>query len=101
YLEPSTPAAAHADGYAVGDAIDLTVHETRPAPTRRYFFQFAQRGIRDPTVQRSPRLQTRFQDWAVPNVVISGVHFTGTRYIEIGEYGASFRNADRAVDVGL
>jgi hypothetical protein len=101
YLEPSTPAAAHADGYAVGDAIDLTVHETRPSSTGRYLFQFAQRGIRDATVQRSPRLQARFQDWAVPNVVISGVHFTGTRYIEIGEYGASFRNADRAVDVGL
>ena len=101
YLEPSSPAAAHADGYAVGDAIDLTVHETRPSSTGRYLFQFAQRGIRDATVQRSPRLQTRFRDWAVPNVVISGVHFTGTRYVEIGEYAASFRSTDRAVDVGL
>ncbi len=101
FLEPTTPAAEPPDGYAVGDRIDLTLRETRSVSTGRYLFEIAQRGLREATVQRSPRLVTRFEQWAIPNVSISAVHFTGKRYVQAEEYHPFFRASDRAIDVTL
>jgi hypothetical protein len=100
-LVPTTPAAEPSDGYAIGDRIDLTVRETRPVSAGWYLFEVAQRGLREATIQRSPRLVTRFESWAVPNVAINAVHFTGTRYVQSEEYHPSFRASERAVEVGL
>jgi alpha-2-macroglobulin len=100
-LEATSPAVEHPDGYAIDDTIDLTLRETRPVSTGRYLFHFAQRGLREATVQSSPRLQTKFRSWAMPNVVISGVHFTGSRYVESDQYYAAFRSSDRVVQVAL
>ncbi len=100
-LAPTSSAVARPDGYAIGDRIDLTVTENRRARGGRYLFELAQRGLREATVQGSPRLVTTFERWAVPNVVIAAVHFTGTRYILSDEYYASFRATDREVDVTL
>jgi hypothetical protein len=101
YLEPTSKAVERPEGYAIGEAIDLKFSETRPVSGGRYLFHFAQRGLRDATVQRSPRLQTQFRAWAMPNMVINGVHFTGSRYVDAAEYPVAFRAADRAIDVGL
>ena len=101
FLEPTTPSAERPDGYAVGDRIDLTLHETRSVSTGRYLFEIAQRGLREATVQRSPRLVTRFERWAIPNVSISAVHFTGKRYVQSEEYNPFFRASARALDVTL
>jgi alpha-2-macroglobulin len=101
YLEPTSKAAERPEGYAIGEAIDLTFRENRPVSGGRYLFHFAQRGLRDATVQSSPRLQTQFRAWAMPNMVINGVHFTGSRYVEGVEHPVAFRAADRAIDIGL
>jgi hypothetical protein len=101
YLEPTTPSAERPLGYGIGDPIDLTFRETRPSSTGRYLFQFAQRGLRDARVQSSPHLLTQFRSWALPNLTISAVHFTGTRYVLADEFGVPFRAADRALTVGL
>ena len=100
-LAPTSSSVARPDGYAIGDRIDLTVTENRRTRGGRYLFEFAQRGLREATVQSSPRLVTTFERWAVPNVVIAAVHFTGTRYVQSDEYYASFRASDREVDVAL
>lgn len=101
YLRPTSASVDHPDGYAIGDRIDLTVRETRPVATGRYLFEVAQRGLREATVQGSPRLLKRFEQSAIPNVVINAVHFTGTRYIQTDEYFATFRASERTVDVAL
>jgi hypothetical protein len=101
YLEPTTPGAERPLGYAIGDPIDLTFREIRPVASGRYLFQFAQRGLRDASIQSSPHLLTQFRSWAVPNLTISAVHFTGKRYVLADVYGVPFRAADRALTVGL
>ncbi len=101
-LTPTDPSADHPDGYGVGDRIDLTMRDPRRGRAGgRYLFQLAQRGLREAIVQSSPRLVERFESWAVPNVQITAVRFTGTAYIEAGGYEAWFRSDDRAVDVAL
>ncbi len=90
------------EGYSVGSPIDLTLRDpAHPADTTsRYLFHLTQQGLRDVVVQGSPRFVGAFQSWAVPNVFVTAVRFTGTGFTTAG-YSASFRTADRSIDVQL
>ncbi len=102
FLAPTDPSSDHPDGYGIGDRIDLTMRERQTARSgSRYLFHFAQRGLREAIVQSSPRLVERFEAWAVPNVQITAVRFTGSAYVDAGGYEASFRSGDRSVDIAL
>ncbi|HEY7735205.1 MAG TPA: Ig-like domain-containing protein, partial [Candidatus Limnocylindrales bacterium] len=101
-LELTDPTADDSQGYGVGDRIDLTLRDGRPARAAdRYLFFVAQRGLRTATVQRSPRYLSTFAPWAPPSFAITGVRFNGASYVEGGEYGPWFRAADRSVEVSL
>jgi hypothetical protein len=93
------------DGFGIGDPIDLTMSApaATPAAARagQYLFFVAQRGLRDATVQSSARYVTTFESWAAPNVDIGAVKFTGTGYVDGGQFRADFRQAERRLDVDL
>lgn len=92
-----------ADGYGVGERIDLTMRD-RDHPTdadSRYLFHVDQRGLRTAVVQSSPRFVGTLEPWAVPNVYVTGVRFTGTSYVTPESYNAAFRYEDRRIDVRL
>ena len=97
------PTGAGTGDYDVGDRIDLTMRDlTHPADDHsRYLFQVAQRGLRDWTVQSSPRFEFTFDPTDVPNVSITGVRFTGTGYVVADTYEASFRSELRRIDIDL
>ena len=89
-------------GYSVGTPVDLTLRDpAHPADkTSRYLFHLTQLGLRDVVVQRSPRYVGAFESWAVPNMLVTGVRFTGSAYTS-ATYSASFRTQDRRIDVQL
>ena len=89
--------------YAVGDRIDLTMRDdAHPADDHsRYLFHVARLGLRDWTVQASPRFESTFDPDDVPNVSITGVRFTGTGYVVADTYEASFRSELRRIDTDL
>ena len=76
-----TTGVAPADGYSVGSPIDLTLRDPAHPDDRasRYLFHLTQLGLRDVVVQRSPRYVGSFESWAVPNVLVTAVRFTGKR----------------------
>lgn len=93
------------DGFGVGDRIDLTMSDPGKNPAAagsgKYLFFVAQRGLRDVTIQSSPRFVTTFASWAPPNVEIGAVRFTGATYVVGGMFSAGFRETDRRLDVDL
>ena len=94
------PTATENRSYGIGDKVDVTMSGTGIAGGGRYLFYMAHEGIRSATIQASPRFITPFASWAVPNVDISAVRFTG-RGFTAAVYDASFRLADRRLDVRL
>ena len=91
--------------FGVGERIDLTMSDpdTKQAAGdgSRYLFFTAQRGIREATVQASPRFVTTFGRWAVPNMEVGAVRFTGSGYVGTVQYVAQFRTTDRRLKVDL
>ena len=60
----------------------------------------AQGGIRDTTVQSSPRFVTTFKAWAIPDMQVDAVRFTGNGYVGTVATDIAFRQADRATPGG-
>lgn len=104
-LRPTHPAAVGSDTFGIGDRVDLTMSDpdTKQATgdATRYLFFVAQRGLREATVQSSPRFVTTFQRWAAPNMDIGAVRFTGHAYVGTLRFGAQFRASDRRLQVDL
>ena len=91
--------------FRIGDRVDVTMTDgiikQATGDGTRYLFFTAQRGVRAATVQSSPRFATTFERWAAPNMEIGAVRFTGDAYIGAVQYSATFRSADRRLDVDL
>ena len=100
-LLPTDPADGFEHEYTVGEPIDLTF---RAAPPDRrdgsFLFIEAQRGVRSAVVQSSARYRAPFEAADAPDVDIYGVRFDGSGYEAVG-YSASFRIADRSLDVAV
>ena len=91
------------DEYALGEAIDLTMTDpTAPASdTDRYLFLSAQRGLREAVIQSSARYRATIEPWIAPNGYVTGVRFTGDRYVVSPNYTPQLRTSDRALRVDL
>ena len=89
--------------YSLGDDIDLTMTDpSAPASgADRYLFLSAQRGLRDSVIQSSPRYRAAAGSWVAPVGYITGVRFTGDRFVVSPTYQASFQTTDRALRVDL
>jgi hypothetical protein len=104
-LRPTTAGGNGTERFGVGDRVDLTMNDpgTKQAASdgTRYLFFTAQRGLRQATVQSSPRFITTFERWAAPNMDVGAVRFTGHGYLRAPHYAAQFRSADRRLQVEL
>ena len=90
--------------FGVGQAIDLTLSDPQrgsTGATDRYLFYTAQRGLRDHAVQEGPRYRTTFGAAAAPDIEITGVRFTGSRYSVDSTFYANLRTSDRALTVSI
>ncbi len=90
--------------FGIGDTIDVTMHEpdtTSGVDADPHLFYSAQLGLRDASVQASPRYATPFPAWGAPGILIGAVRFTGSGYVEGGAFGADFRATDRAITLDL
>ena len=74
--------------FGVGERVDLTITDPDLKQARgdgtRYLFFTAQQGLHDATVQSTPRFVTTFKRWAVPNMEVGSVRFTGHGYVAAG-----------------
>ncbi len=104
-LDLSSPAPDERTEFGIGERIDVRMTDPGTAQTAtdgtRYLFFTAQRGIRDTTIQTSRRHQMAFPAWGAPNLSIGAVRFTGTGYVGTAWFTATFRVADRRLDVEL
>ena len=89
--------------YSLGDAIDLTMSDPSAPASEfdRYLFVSAQRGLRDAVIQSSARYRDTIEPWVAPVGYVTGVRFTGDRFVVSPTYQASFRSSDRALRVDL
>ena len=101
FIEPTVPRASDTNEYGVGEAIDLTMRSGEPAGLYRYLFYVARDGLREAQVGSSARFRMTFDETSLPNIDIFGVRFTGSSYQVAESYSASFRQADRALDVDV
>jgi hypothetical protein len=106
--EASLGPSGQSDGsetFGIGDRVDLTMTDTTTRQAAgdgtRYLFVTAQRGIREATVQASPRFRTTYREWAAPNLAIGAVRFTGHGYAGMATFIARFRTSDRQIKVEL
>ena len=79
----------------------MTDPSVKAGEADRYLFYSAQRGLRDAVVQTSARYRATFGASAAPGISITGVWFTGSRYVESPDFNAYLRLADRRLTVGL
>ena len=104
-LDLTSPAPDQSNEFGIGQRIDVRMTDSSLAQTAndgtRYLFFTAQRGIRAATVQSTRRHQMTFPTWGAPNLSIGAVRFTGTAYVGTAWYTATFRVADRRLDVEL
>ena len=104
-LRPTTHSTDGTDTYGVGDRIDLTMFDPDTAQTSgdgsRYLFYQAQAGIRDVTVQASPRFISTFKAASIPNIEVAGVRFTKQGFVGTVRFEAAFRMSDRRLTVAL
>ncbi|MEI8103662.1 MAG: Ig-like domain-containing protein [Candidatus Moraniibacteriota bacterium] len=89
--------------YHVGDAIQLVLAKggkaVESAEGRKFLYMREQNGIREVTISDRSEYTTSFSEADIPNMVISGVYFTGETYVPVPEFFATFERDDRKLTI--
>jgi len=90
---------------AIGDPLCLAARDGSgdlpSGGSNRYLFFTAQRGLRDVAVSGKSTFEARFTAADAPNLVVTGVRFTGDAMVPIASFTASFDASERGLTVEL
>jgi hypothetical protein len=89
--------------YGIGERVAWPITDNgepvEPAPTDRFLYIVAQRGLRAATVTTSPTFERTFTAADAPRIFVMGIRFTGTTYAPKAAAWANFDETERGLDV--
>ncbi len=89
--------------YGIGEMVAWQITDdgepVAPAPTDRFLYVVAQRGLRSATVTTSPTFERTFTAADAPRIFVMGIRFTGSTYAPKAAAWANFDETERELDV--